>query len=127
MEYLLKHPLAPGLYPVDPAVDAWVTEIRLKALPLTMATRGTASVLGFSGGILESGRPADFIVVDSQKAHMTPDLDSVANIVYAAIGADVLYTVVNGQILLAEGLLTTLNEADIRQEAQARAEALMAD
>ena len=94
---------------------------------LTMATRGTAAVLGFPGGILESGRPADFIVVDSQKAHMTPDLDSVANIVYAATGADVLYTVVNGKILLAEGLLTTLNEADIRQQAQARAEALMAE
>ncbi len=32
LEYLLKHPLAPGLYPVDPAVDTWVAEIRLKAL-----------------------------------------------------------------------------------------------
>ncbi len=94
---------------------------------LTLATRGTASVLGFPGGILETGRPADFIVVDSQKAHMTPEIDSVANVVYAATGADVLYTVVNGQILLAEGMLTMLDEADIRREAQARARRLVSE
>ncbi len=36
LEYLLKHPLQPGLYPVDSAVDQWVAEIRLKALGITI-------------------------------------------------------------------------------------------
>ncbi|PSR27637.1 adenosylhomocysteinase [Sulfobacillus thermosulfidooxidans DSM 9293] len=38
LEYLLNHPLEPGVYPVDPAVDRWVAEIRLKALGIEIDT-----------------------------------------------------------------------------------------
>ncbi|WP_242939529.1 amidohydrolase family protein [Sulfobacillus thermosulfidooxidans] len=92
---------------------------------LMLATRGSARVLGFSGGILESGRPADFIVVDNTAPYMTPDIDTTANLVYAATGNDVLYTIVNGQILLAEGMLTTLDERAIRMEVQNRVARLL--
>ncbi len=36
LEYLLEHPLEPGLYPVDSSVDQWVAEIRLKALGIAI-------------------------------------------------------------------------------------------
>lgn len=32
LEHLLAHPLAPGVYPVDPEVDQWVARIRLEAI-----------------------------------------------------------------------------------------------
>ena len=94
---------------------------------LSLATRGTADILGFAGGVLQAGRPADFIVVDNQGAHMTPNIDPVANIVYAATGSDVLYTVVNGKILLSEGMLTTLDEEAIRHEVQERVARLLSE
>lgn len=56
---------------------------------------------------------------------MTPDIDTTANLVYAATGNDVLYTIVNGQILLAEGMLTTLDERAIRMEVQNRVARLL--
>lgn len=92
---------------------------------LIMATRGTAEILGSPGGVLAPGRPADFIVVDGTHASMTPQIDAVSNVVYAATGADVLYTVVQGEILMAEGLLTTLDEKAITEEARNRLEHLL--
>ncbi|MCY0907243.1 MAG: adenosylhomocysteinase [Sulfobacillus thermotolerans] len=38
LEYLLSHPLSPGVYPVDPDVDQWVARIRLKALGIGIDT-----------------------------------------------------------------------------------------
>lgn len=38
LEDLLKNPRAPGVYPVEPAVDAWVARIRLQSLGLVIDT-----------------------------------------------------------------------------------------
>ncbi|MDA8206425.1 MAG: amidohydrolase [Thermaerobacter sp.] len=92
---------------------------------LWAATRGSAAVLGHQGGMLALGRPADFIVVDGKRAHTTPELDVVANLVYAASGADVRYVVINGHIVLQEGIITTFDEKAVLQEAQTRAEHLL--
>lgn len=102
---------------------AWMQKVRthephrFKARDaLAMATSGTASILGFNGGVLEPGRPADFIVVDGSKSHLTPEWDVIANVVYAATGSDVSYTVVAGQILMAEGIITMFDEAEVRHQ-----------
>ncbi len=87
---------------------------------LHMATADTASILGFRGGVLEAGRPADFIVIDGSKSHMTPEWDTIANLVYAATGSDVSYTVVAGQILMAEGIITVFDEAEVRHQVTTR-------
>ncbi len=106
---------------------AWMQKLRVgqpdafKARDaLIMATRGSAQVLGALGGILEPGRPADFVAVDASGAAMTPLIDPVANVVYAATGSQVLYTIVQGAILMAEGILTTLDEAAIIREVRTR-------
>lgn len=106
---------------------AWMQKVRIgephrfKARDaLELATSATASILGFNGGVLEPGRPADFIVVDGARSHLTPEWDVVANLVYAATGADVSYTVVAGQILMAEGIITAFDESEVRREATER-------
>lgn len=38
LEWLLKHPKTPGVYPVDPAIDQWVATIRLSALRVNIDT-----------------------------------------------------------------------------------------
>lgn len=92
---------------------------------LWAATRGTAQVLGYDGGVLAPGRPSDFIVLDGGRPHLTPEWDVVANVVYAASGADVRYVVVDGRILLDDGLITTFDEEAVAAEARKR-QALLA-
>ncbi len=87
---------------------------------LKTATTGTASVLGSDGGILAAGHPADFIVVDGSRTHLTPEWDVIANLVYAATGADVSYTVVAGQILMAEGIITAFDESEVQHQVRDR-------
>lgn len=91
---------------------------------LWAATRGTAEVLGHPGGRLDVGAPADVIVIDGRAAHMTPEWDLVANLVYAANGADVRYVVVDGQMILKEGIITTFDEVEVIKEATDRAKRL---
>lgn len=92
---------------------------------LWAATRGTAQILGHPGGVLKVGAPADFIVVDGRRAHMTPTWDVVANLVYAASGCDVRYSVIDGQMVLQEGIITSFDERAVLQEATHRAQRLM--
>lgn len=92
---------------------------------LYLATRGSADVLGHPGGRLEPGRPADFIVVDGSPAHLNPWHDWASNLVYAAQGADVRYTVVGGRMLLAEGMITAFDEREVVREARGRARRLV--
>ena len=69
---------------------------------LWMATRAGAKTLGLDDdiGSLEVGKKADVIVVDRDRAHMTPGPDPFSTIVYAARGSDVRTTIVDGYILV---------------------------
>lgn len=92
---------------------------------LYAATRGNAEILGHAGGILAVGRPGDFVVIDGRQPHLTPQWDLTANVVYSAQGADVRYVVVNGRIVLQEGIVTTFDERAVIDEALDRARVLM--
>lgn len=87
---------------------------------LYLATRGTAEVLGHEGGILKVGAPADIIVVDGAGANMAPEWDLVANLVYSASGYDVRYTIIGGQMVMQEGIITTFDESAVIKEARER-------
>lgn len=87
---------------------------------LYAATRGSAQILGFDGGFLNAGHPADWIMVDTNRPHLTPDWDPVANVVYAATGADVTYTVVDGVILMMDGIITAFDEPAIINDIKQR-------
>ncbi len=89
---------------------------------LRLATQGSARALGFGeSGVLRPGAPADLILMDTRRAHWTPRHDLAANVVYASHPADVRYVFCDGQALLEDGELTTLDEERIRAEAEQRA------
>jgi len=69
---------------------------------LWMATRGGAEALGLDAeiGSIEPGKRADLIVVDRDRPHLVPGGDPCSTIVYAARGADVRTTVVDGELLV---------------------------
>ena len=98
---------------------------------LRMATIEGAQAIGLGDeiGSLEAGKQADLIVVDLTALNLSPVLDApvrniVPNLVYAASGHEVRDVMVAGRFLVRDGKLLTADEAAIRAEAQAQAEAL---
>ena len=96
---------------------------------LSMATRMGARALhlGQLTGTLESGKRADLILVDISPLHNAPrfrrEPDSVyAQLVYSGHATDVTDVMVNGQWLMRERQLLTLNEPDLLAQAQGYAQ-----
>ena len=87
-----------------------------EALParqvLRMATIRGAEALGLDSqiGSLEVGKQADLIIVDAARPHLAPRHDPVALLVYSAQAADVCTVLVDGQVLMEDRVLLTLDE-----------------
>lgn len=85
------------------------------ATTVRAATSGGAAVLGAGHeiGSLEVGKKADLIVLDMNQPHLTPVYNPVSHLVYAARGADVIHSVIDGRVIMRQRRLTTLDEAAI--------------
>jgi 5-methylthioadenosine/S-adenosylhomocysteine deaminase len=86
-----------------------------------MATAGSADVLGFDAGRIAEGEKADIAVLDLDSAHLTPRHDPVSHLAYAASGSDVRHTVCDGQVLMRDREVLTLDAEQVREEAEERA------
>jgi 5-methylthioadenosine/S-adenosylhomocysteine deaminase len=91
---------------------------------VAMATRGGADALGLPGGRIAPGEAADLAVVSLDAPHLTPVHDVVSHLVYAARGSDVRHTVCDGQVLMRDREVLTMDAAQVQAEAQERATAL---
>ena len=86
-----------------------------------MATVNGAKALGLEDeiGSIEVGKKADLILIDTNEVNLTPDsTDLTSNIVYAANGANVDTTICNGQILMENRKVLSLDEEKILAEAR---------
>ena len=68
-------------------------------------------------GIIKEGNKADFIVFDLDKEHMTPDYDTLANIVFAAQSSDIWMTVCDGKVICKDGKSLLIDEEETRAKA----------
>ncbi|MDQ6651353.1 MAG: 5'-deoxyadenosine deaminase [Acidobacteriota bacterium] len=86
---------------------------------LRMATIGGARALGLEKeiGSLEIGKQADVVVVNLNALHAIPSTDLVSALVYSAQTADVRSVVVDGQVLMKDGKLLTIEEKSVVVEA----------
>ena len=91
---------------------------------LEMATSHGARVLGAESAIgsLEPGKKADLIVLDMNQPHLTPLFNIPSHMVYAARGADVMHSVINGRIVMRNRQLTTIDEKTILADMMTLAE-----
>jgi 5-methylthioadenosine/S-adenosylhomocysteine deaminase len=102
-----------------------------EALPagraLRLATIDGAGALGLGNeiGSLEAGKRADVIVVDLGQLHSSPQRnDVVSALVYSAVASDVRTTIIDGQVVLRDGELLTLDETVVIEEANREADSL---
>ena len=92
---------------------------------LHMACRGGAEAFGLGDeiGAVEAGRAADLVVVDLSSVFVAPVHRVPSALVYNATPADVRWVVVDGRIVIDDGVITTVDE----QSTQAAAHVAAAD
>jgi len=83
-----------------------------------MATVAGADALGLPGGRIEPGAAADLAVVDLDAPHLTPVHDPVSHLVYAARGSDVRHTVCDGEVLMRDREVLTLDVEAVKARAE---------
>jgi cytosine/adenosine deaminase-related metal-dependent hydrolase len=95
---------------------------------LEMITIDAAKGLGMADriGSLEVGKQADIITVDLAAPHMLPANMPVHRVVYFAGGADVRDVVVAGEILMRDRVVPHVDEAAVRDAANAATSAMLA-
>ncbi len=86
---------------------------------LKLATRGSAKVLGWEElGSLEAGKAGDLFMIDSRRLELTGTLLDPKSLL-GTVGwkGAVDYTVVNGKVVVRQGHLVTVDEADQTRKA----------
>ena len=80
-------------------------------------------------GSVEIGKRADLAVVSLRGAHTTPFYPEnlISHLVYACRGSDVQATIVDGQVLMAGGVVQTVDEAEVVARAQETARELFGE
>jgi 5-methylthioadenosine/S-adenosylhomocysteine deaminase len=102
-----------------------------RALPaltaMQMATINGARALGLADqiGSVEVGKRADLQLINLNRLHTAPQPDPISTIVYAAEASDVETVIIDGQIVMRDRQLRTLNEVDVIAEACEEAQRLL--
>ncbi len=80
-----------------------------------MATIDGARALSMENeiGSLEVGKKADIAIIDLQKVHLQPVYDVINTIVYAASGHDVDTVIIDGNIVMKNRKMLTIDEQKI--------------
>lgn len=93
------------------------------ATALHLAGPGSAAVMGRAGnlGVLRVGALADVILVDVSGFHCQPLHDLGAALVYSVRASDVRTTIVDGQVLMRDRRLLTIDREALLAEFAARA------
>lgn len=109
----------------DPEIwQAW------KMLRLATIDGARAIGMGDEIGSLEAGKKADIIMLNLKTASMAPRIfkplrNIVPNLVYAANGSEVVFSMIDGKIVMEGRKLLTIDEAAVVEAAEREAEALL--
>ena len=82
-----------------------------------MATESGARALGLDAGVLKPGKLADIISIDACGAHFAPLNDPVRQVVYCAKDKDVKDVVIDGKVVMLDGLIVTVDEHAVLKNA----------
>ncbi len=87
---------------------------------LEWATTGGARALGIDeyAGSVEVGKKADIFIIETQRAHLVPTTQIVSAFVHQGQPADITHIMVDGQWLMTDGVLLTIDEAGVISHAE---------
>ncbi|HUH66381.1 MAG TPA: amidohydrolase [Syntrophales bacterium] len=85
---------------------------------LSLATSNGANALGLKNliGSVEAGKLADIIIVDTNKPHLAPMHGHYSQLVYAASGADVRTSIINGKVVMQDRKLLLIDLPSVMRE-----------
>lgn len=91
---------------------------------LTIATRDSAKVYGMGDdlGALEVGKLADITLIDLSGLHHQPVHNIGANLVYSARASDVQTVICDGQVLMQDRQLLTIDKSEVISQVKASME-----
>jgi len=88
-----------------------------------MATRNGARAAGYDRvGKLREGWKADIVGVRTDTSRAVPLHDVYSYLVYAATGSDVTFTMVDGEVVVADGIVQTVDAESVYRRARERFE-----
>jgi 5-methylthioadenosine/S-adenosylhomocysteine deaminase len=103
------------------AVEEWISASEA----LSMATEGSASVLGFEKiGRLAAGYEADIVFLRLESPHFVPLRSPLVQMAFGENGASVDKVMIGGRIVFRDGKLLTIDEAALRGRAEEAARRL---
>jgi 5-methylthioadenosine/S-adenosylhomocysteine deaminase len=81
---------------------------------LEMLTIDGAKVLGLekTTGSLEEGKRADIILVDFEQPHLINSFNIVPKLVYSARGSDVVTSIIDGNVVMENRMVVTMDEQE---------------
>ena len=94
---------------------------------MEMLTINGAKVLGLDNevGSIEIGKKADVIVVDYNAPHLLPGRGWLPKLIYSARGSDVIHTIIEGQVVMENRNVLTLDEGKVMEKALANRDDLV--
>jgi cytosine/adenosine deaminase-related metal-dependent hydrolase len=92
------------------------------AQALQMATQGGARALGLAGrlGAIAPGMLADITLLDLNTPLLTPLNDPIRQLVFCENGSSVRTVIVDGQVVLEDGQIRTVDEQELLREVRER-------
>ncbi|MGH2428065.1 MAG: amidohydrolase family protein [Candidatus Limnocylindria bacterium] len=93
---------------------------------LEMGTIDGARAIGLEDeiGSIEPGKKADIAVLSLDNPFIGPVHDPVSALVYAAVGSETRTVLIDGRVVMRDGVLTSLDEDDVRHRASVAAHGL---
>jgi len=94
---------------------------------IEMATINGAKALGFGDmvGCIKPGMKADIILINTDKAHLTPMNDPMSAVVYSMQGSDIDTVIVDGKVLMEKREMIFVDEEKIKYEVNKAAKRLL--
>jgi 5-methylthioadenosine/S-adenosylhomocysteine deaminase len=97
----------------------------LKILEMVTVDAAAAIGMGDKLGAIVPGYLADLVILDYEGLHTAPSYSLLDNIVYCCTGRDVATVIVNGEVVVRDGRLTTVDEDELVGRVEERGRALI--
>ncbi|MBN1851019.1 MAG: amidohydrolase [Deltaproteobacteria bacterium] len=123
LDLLLEMDMAAKLHKVstmDPTVMDALTVLRMATIDGAKALKMDQYI-----GSIEKGKKADIVIIDTNKPHLIPMYNPYSHIVYAARGDDITDMIVNGNVVMKNKEILTLDLADIMTRAAKKSKEIL--